>query len=95
MKLRTLMAMLAGMAAVMAGLPVKAQEKPVLPVMTLDSAITGALEQSPVLAASMARAEAAAQGRTQAAALPNPELAVEADNIFGDAPYVRQGIQVQ
>ena len=56
-------------------------------VLTLDQAVTWALEKSPVLAASRSRADAATASRSQAGALPNPELSIEAENIYGDAPY--------
>ena len=56
-------------------------------VLSLDQAIARALDQSPMLAASVARADAAEASRSQASALPNPEVAIEADNIYGDGPY--------
>ncbi len=59
-----------------------AQEAP--PVLKLDQAIAQALEKSPVLGASSARADAATAQRSQAGALPNPELSLEAENIYGD-----------
>lgn len=63
-------------------------EKPMQPAaLVLDQAIASALEKSPVLGASSARADAATASRSQAGALPNPELSIEADNIYGDGPY--------
>lgn len=63
-------------------------EKPIQPAaLVLDQAIAWALEKSPVLGASSARADAATASRSQAGALPNPELSVEAENIYGDGPY--------
>ncbi len=63
-------------------------EKPATPAaLVLDQAIAWALEKSPVLGASSARADAATASRSQAGALPNPELSVEAENIYGDGPY--------
>lgn len=65
-----------------------AVEKPVAPAdLVLDQAIAWALKKSPVLGASSARADAATASRSQAGALPNPELSVEAENIYGDSPY--------
>ena len=55
--------------------------------LALDQAIAWALEKSPVLAASGSRADAATASRSQAGALPNPELSIEAENIYGDGPY--------
>ena len=55
--------------------------------LVLDQAIAWALEKSPVLAASRSRADAATASRSQAGALPNPELSIEAENIYGDGPY--------
>jgi cobalt-zinc-cadmium efflux system outer membrane protein len=63
-------------------------EKPATPAaLVLDQAIAWALEKSPVLGASSSRADAATASRSQAGALPNPELSVEAENIYGDGPY--------
>ena len=59
-----------------------AQDVP--PVLKLHQAIAQALEKSPVLGASSARADAATASRSQAGALPNPELSLEAENIYGD-----------
>lgn len=71
--------------------PVMAQDKPVAienpstkATLTLEQAIAVALEKSPVLAASSSRASASAAARSQAGALPNPELSLEAENIYGD-----------
>lgn len=55
--------------------------------LVLEQAIAWALENSPALGASSARADAATASRSQAGALPNPELSVELDNIYGDGPY--------
>ncbi len=52
--------------------------------LTLDQALAWALEESPVLGASRSRADAATASRSQAGALPNPELSIEAENIYGD-----------
>lgn len=65
-------------------LPARAQEKSAPAALVLDQAIAWALEKSPVLAASHSRAEAATASRSQAGALPNPELSIEAENIYGD-----------
>lgn len=77
--------------------PAAAQEQAVAPpaletpaapaALVLDQAIAWALEKSPVLGASSARADAATASRSQAGALPNPEISIEADNIYGDGPY--------
>lgn len=82
---------LALMALNMATLPARAQEAaPVIaPVMApailrWDQAIASALDQSPALGAFAARAAAATANRTQAGVLPNPEISVEAENIYGD-----------
>jgi len=65
-----------------------AMEKPAMPAfLALDQVIARALEKSPVLGASSARADAATAGRSQAGALPNPELSLQAENIHGDGPY--------
>lgn len=55
--------------------------------LPLDQAIVQALEKSPLLGASAARAGAAAASQSQAGVLPNPEVAIEADNIYGDGAY--------
>lgn len=55
--------------------------------LALDQAIAWALEKSPVLGASVSRADAATASRSQAGALPNPEISIEAENIYGDGPY--------
>ena len=60
-------------------------EKPTAKTMlTLEQAIATALEKSPVLAASSSRASATDAARSQAGALPNPELSLDAENIYGD-----------
>ena len=71
--------------------PVMAQDKPIAiekpaakAMLTLEQAIAVALEKSPVLAASSSRASASDAARSQAGALPNPELSLEAENIYGD-----------
>lgn len=62
-------------------------EQPAAPAtLVLDQAIAWALEHSPVLGASASRADAATASRSQAGALPNPEISIEADNIYGDGP---------
>lgn len=68
-----------------------AQDKPatfenpaVTVTLTLEQAIAAALEKSPVLAASSSRAYASDASRLQAGAFPNPELSIEAENIYGD-----------
>lgn len=66
--------------------PVMAQEPNSSP-LTLEQAVNQALQSSPVLAASSSRADAATAATSQASALPNPEVSVEAENIFGDRPY--------
>lgn len=55
--------------------------------LVLDQAISWALEKSPVLGASSARSDAATASRSQAGALPNPEISIEAENILGNGPY--------
>ena len=64
---------------------VKTENEPAY--LELDQAIAWALDKSPVLAASSARADASNASRSQAGALPNPEISIEADNIYGDGPY--------
>lgn len=54
--------------------------------LVLEQAIARALEHSSVLGASVSRADAATASRSQAGALPNPELSIEAENIYGDGP---------
>lgn len=66
-------------------LPALAQEKPASTALTLDQAIAYALENSPALGAQDNYADAAKASRSQAGALANPELEVEAENIYGDA----------
>lgn len=71
-----------------ADMSLPAMETPTGPaLLVLDQAIAWALERSPVLSASSARAEAATASRSQAGVLPNPEVSVEAENIYGDGPY--------
>ena len=67
--------------------PVMATATVVRDLLTLDRAIAQALAKSPVLAASASRADAATASRSQAGALPNPEISIDADNIYGDGPY--------
>ncbi|AEP10524.1 TolC family protein [Micavibrio aeruginosavorus] len=67
--------------------PTFAQTVDVPATLVLDQAIAWALEHSPVLGASASRADAANASRSQAGALPNPEISVEAENIYGDGPY--------
>lgn len=66
-------------------LPAFAQEKPASGVLVLDQAIAWALENSPVLGAQASYAEAAIASRSQAGAFANPEIEIEAENIYGDA----------
>jgi cobalt-zinc-cadmium efflux system outer membrane protein len=66
-------------------LPAFAQEKPVSEELVLDQAIAWALENSPVLGAQASYAEAAIANRSQAGAFANPEVEIEAENIYGDA----------
>ncbi len=68
-------------------LPAFAQEKPMPATLALGQAIAWALEKSPVLAATGSRADAASANRSQAGALSNPELSIEAENIFGDDEF--------
>ncbi len=65
--------------------PALAQEKPAPATLTLEQAIAYALENSPTLGAQASYAEAATANRSQAGAFSNPELEVEAENIYGDA----------
>ena len=98
--MRTKSFILAGLLAAVSlppAFPAAAQEHTVMPpaieqpttpaALVLDQAITWALEKSPVLGASSARADAATASKSQAGALPNPEISIEADNIYGDGPY--------
>lgn len=55
--------------------------------LSLDQVIAQGLEKSPILGASASRADAATASRSQAGALPNPEISIEAENIYGDGPY--------
>ncbi len=66
-------------------LPVFAQEKPAPANLSLNQAIEGALKNSPVLGAQANYAEAAIANKSQAGAFSNPELEIEAENIYGDA----------
>jgi cobalt-zinc-cadmium efflux system outer membrane protein len=59
--------------------------------LTLDQAISKALINSPVFGASVSRADAATASRSQAGALPNPEISIEAENIYGDGPLEGTG----
>lgn len=54
------------------------------PALSLDAAIGAALQSAPSLQAANARSNAAAASRAQAAALPNPEISIEAENLYGD-----------
>lgn len=75
-------------------IPPLIQPAPVLAaptILVLDQAIAWALEKSPVLGASASRADAADASRSQAGALPNPELSIEAENIYGDGPLEGTG----
>lgn len=66
--------------------PIMAQETGRSP-LTLEQAVNQALQTSPVLAASGSRSNAASAAMSGAGALPNPEISIEAENIFGDGPY--------
>ena len=57
------------------------------PSLSLHDAIKYALEKSPFLGAAVRRNESATARTSQAGALPNPELSVDAENIGGDGPY--------
>lgn len=61
--------------------PVLAQD------LTLDKAFETAFATSPHAAAARARTAAAIAERKQSGALPNPELSIEAENIYGSGPY--------
>ena len=65
--------------------PSAAQEK--APVLSLHEAIAAALKQSPALQGSVERGEAAQAAVSGSSALPNPELAFEAENFGGDGEY--------
>ncbi len=56
-------------------------------VLTQEQAVNLALQKSPLLGASSSRALAAEAARSQSLALPNPEISIEAENIYGDGPY--------
>lgn len=70
-----------------AAAPLQAADQGAPAFTTLNAVIERALVQSPSLAAARSRTDAAAAGRTQASALPNPEVALEADNIYGGGPF--------
>ena len=55
--------------------------------LKLDDAIAWGLEHSQILRASSSRADAATASGAQAGALPNPELSVEVENVYGNGPY--------
>ncbi len=55
--------------------------------LTLEQVISLGLEKSPVLQASSSRRQAAIAARDQASALPNPDISIEAENIFGGGAY--------
>lgn len=57
------------------------------PALTLDTAIAEALSNSPAVAGSVAREKAADAERDQAGLLPNPEVAITAENAFGGGAY--------
>jgi len=64
------------------------QETPATPaLLVLDQAVAWALENSPALGASSARADAATASQSQAGVLPNPEISIEVENIYGSGPY--------
>ena len=65
--------------------PVRAQQTP--PILSLHEAIKAALDGSPIMGSATAQNEAMKAATSQAGALPNPELSVEAENIGGDGPY--------
>lgn len=65
--------------------PAAAQES--RPVLSLHDAIKTALEKSPSFDAAINRSEAMKAAISKSAALPNPELSIEAENIGGDGPY--------
>ncbi|MCK6418272.1 MAG: TolC family protein [Alphaproteobacteria bacterium] len=72
-------------------IPPLIQPAPAPAILVLDQAIAWALEKSPVLGASASRADAADASRSQAGALPNPEISIEAENIYGDGPLEGTG----
>ena len=65
--------------------PAQAQDTPA--PMTLDQAIETAVKHSPHIAAASARTSAAAANRAQTGALPNPELSIDVENIYGGGAY--------
>lgn len=52
--------------------------------LTLENAIAAALQNAPALRAAQSRAAAAQANHMQAAALPNPEISIDAENLYGD-----------
>lgn len=57
------------------------------PAFSLHEAISLALQNSPSLGSAVAQSEAMNAAIGQAAALPNPEMGVEIENVGGDEPY--------
>lgn len=57
------------------------------PALTLDQAISRALQSAPRAAAAQARVDAAAATVDQAGVLPNPEFGVEVENFEGSGPF--------
>lgn len=55
-------------------------------VVSLDEAVTKALEASPLARANEASINAARSGRTQAGVRPNPTVSVQQENVFGTGP---------
>ncbi len=84
--LRILLATVMTVSALCAA-PAVAQDGPAPRHLTLEQAIVLALQHSAVLGATAARADAATAAHRQAGARPNPELSLEAENIFGNGPY--------
>lgn len=68
-------------------LPAGAQDHKNTTLLTFEEAIAAGLEFSPGLSAASSREGAAVAARDQATAWPNPEVSIEAENIFGDGPY--------
>lgn len=60
---------------------------PTLPEVTLQAALQRAMANAPQLKAAEAAASAAKGAQLQAAAWPNPELGVEAENVGGQGEY--------
>lgn len=73
------------LAALIWAFPATAQET--IPVISLHEAIKAALEHSPAIASKAAQTEAMRAESSKVAALPNPELSIEVENIGGDGPY--------